>query len=77
VFTVTKEKPAAVGIPARLRDLRKRAGLRQVDLAVRLSVSRVRVAEVERGRRGISFPEIEAWAQACGYVARLSFEVPS
>lgn len=52
---------------ARLRELRKEAGLTQDQLADRLGVSRVQVSRIERGISSTPMETILAWHSACGY----------
>lgn len=62
----------ALGVPLRelappgpaltLRDVRRRLGLTQADIAVRIGVVRQRVSQVERGVTGVRQPQ--SWARA-------------
>jgi transcriptional regulator with XRE-family HTH domain len=46
---------------------RKRAKLRQEDVAAVVGVDRTEITHIEGGRRGTSMANAEAWANACGY----------
>lgn len=51
---------------ARLRRMRERAGLKQVDLGKALGVTRSHIGLVENGRAGVSVERLQAWVEACG-----------
>lgn len=63
--SVQSDEYFAIG--ARLRALRKRAGLTQRALALRLRESQTWVSNVENGHRRADGYEITCWMRACGF----------
>lgn len=51
---------------AHLRNVRKGAGVTQVELAVRLGETQSFVSKIERGERRIDVLELRAWCEALG-----------
>jgi transcriptional regulator with XRE-family HTH domain len=49
-----------------LRDLRKEAGVTQVELAHRLNETQSAVSKCERGERRLDLVQLRAWCQAVG-----------
>lgn len=71
---------AATGLPApvttlpeQLRAIRKRAGLTQTQLALKLGWSSKRVSNFEQGVRPPGLDALEAWARACRHDLRVDF----
>lgn len=58
--------PDSTSLGTALRDARRGAGLKGIELAKRLGWSQSRVSRVERGVAAISADEIRAWAEALG-----------
>ena len=58
------DDPESIGL--RLRDLRVRAGLKQIDVARAIGVTRGHVGLVENGRTGLILPRLQAWVELCG-----------
>lgn len=56
-----------------LREARQRAGLSQVQLAVRLGLNQSHVSRVEQGLRNLSLAAMTAFARAVGYDLIVSF----
>jgi transcriptional regulator with XRE-family HTH domain len=50
----------------RIRDLRRKRGWRQIDLAVHAELSKTHICEVERGRREIGLEALKRVAEALG-----------
>ncbi|MGW3200032.1 helix-turn-helix transcriptional regulator [Streptomyces sp. NPDC001118] len=61
---VTLDELAPVGPPLTLRDVRRRLGLTQAEMASKLGVVRQMVSQVERGVTGVKAPG--KWAAAYG-----------
>jgi transcriptional regulator with XRE-family HTH domain len=55
---------SAPGFPARLRTLRRRAGLTAAQLAAAAGLHRTHVYKLERGERVPSWPTVQALANA-------------
>jgi transcriptional regulator with XRE-family HTH domain len=66
----TLESPRHEALRAFLVERRKKAGLRQVDLAKRLRRSQSYVTYVETGQKLIDVVELMEWAEAIGFDAR-------
>lgn len=54
-------------VGARLRQVRREAGLSLERLAERLGVSHTTVSRIELGRRSTTIQMVHAWYRACGY----------
>jgi transcriptional regulator with XRE-family HTH domain len=52
---------------AKLRGMREKAGLSQVELAKRLKIARSQVSRVETGARSTEIEVLERWYRECGY----------
>jgi transcriptional regulator with XRE-family HTH domain len=66
----TLDSPRHEALRVFLVERRKRAGLRQVDLAKRLHRSQSYVTYVETGQKLIDVVELMEWAEAVGFDAR-------
>lgn len=65
------------GIGAAIKAYRRRAGLRQEDLAFRVNYSKSMVSKVEQGRRAPSVWFVDATAEALGVdVGQLTGKTP-
>lgn len=60
----------------RLKDLRTGAGLTQAELAKRVGIAQTAVSKIEGGVTLPPLDTVEAWAEACGQVLRVSFDKP-
>jgi transcriptional regulator with XRE-family HTH domain len=66
----TLESPRHEALRAFLVEKRKKAGLRQVDLAKRLRRGQDYVSYAETGRKIVGVVELMEWAEAIGFDAR-------
>ena len=66
----TLDSPRHEGLRAFLIERRKKAGLRQVDLAKRLRRAQSYVTYVETGQKLVDVVELMEWADAIGFDAR-------
>ena len=66
----TFDSPRHEALRAFLAEQRKKAGLRQVDLAKRLKRRQDYVSYVETGQKLVEVVELMEWAEAIGFDAR-------
>lgn len=61
-----EEQQAKMDLIIALYEARKSAGLTQKQLAEKLGTTQANIAELERGRRNITFSTLARYARACG-----------
>jgi DNA-binding XRE family transcriptional regulator len=61
-----EEQQAKMDLVIALYEARKAAGLTQKQLAEKLGTTQANIAELERGRRNITFSTLARYARACG-----------
>ena len=61
-----EEQQARMDLVIALYEARKAAGLTQKQLAEKLGTTQANIAELERGKRNITFSTLAKYARACG-----------